>query len=441
MNSLKNLGSAESHPSVGRQRSEMDVPRTGAAGRRNKRRILFVAGCLFLVVVITFGLTHLKTAAPIVERASVLIETVKRGPLLRQVRGMGSLVPEEISWIAARNDGRVEKIVVWPGTEVQPNTVLLIMGNPELQQSALDADAAVTAAQAKLVNLRAQLKGQSLERQAALTKTSGERDTALAELEVNERLAQRGLIALLDLKKSRIIARELAASYEIEKERFEFAQQAVEPQLAVAQGELDQAKEQATLRHSQLDALQVRAGMKGVLEQIPVEVGQRVTAGTNLARVADPTHLKAQIKIAETQAGEISMGQAASVDTRTSGVAAGRVSRIDPAVQQGTVLVDVTFNGTSLPRGVRPDLSVEGTIELERLEDVIYVGRPAFGQDESTVGLFKLTKDGSEADRVKVKLGRGSVNAIEIEAGLQPGDKVIVSDTSAYDNQLQIRLH
>ena len=441
MSILRNLGSAENYAGAGSQHSGMDVPRIDAARRRNKRWILFVAGAILLVGVITFGLAHLKPAAAVVERASVWIDTVKRGPLLRQVRGMGTLVPEEISWIAARNDGRVEKIVVWPGTEVQPNTILLIMSNPELQQSAMDTDAAVTASQAKLVNLRAQLQGQSLERQAALTKASGERDTALAELEVNERLAQRGLIALLDLKKSQITARELAASYEIEKQRFEFAQQAVEPQLAVANGELDQAKAQAALRHSQLDALQVRAGMKGVLEQIPVEVGQRVMAGRNLARVADPTHLKAQIKIAETLARDISVGQPASVDTRTSGIMAGRVSRIDPAVRQGTVLVDVTFNAASLPYGVRPDLSVEGTIELERLEDVIYVGRPAFGQDESTVGLFKLTGDGNDAERVKVKLGRGSVNAIEIEAGLQPGDRVILSDTSAYDNQQLIRLH
>jgi HlyD family secretion protein len=210
--------------------------------------------------------------------------------------------------------------------------------------------------------------------------------------------------------------------------------------LAVAQGELDQAKAQAALRHSQLDALQVRAGMKGVLQQIAAEVGQRVAAGTNLARVVDPGHLKAQVKIPETQARDITVGQSASIDTRTSGLLAGHVSRIDPAVQQGTVLVDVVFDGVTLPHGARPDLSIEGVIQLERLSDVTFVGRPALGQDESVVQLFKLTPNGTEAERVNVKLGRGSTNAIEIKEGLAPGDRVILSEMSSYEGQKIIRL-
>jgi HlyD family secretion protein len=349
-------------------------------------------------------------------------------------------VPEEISWIAARNDGRIEKILVLPGTEVKADTVLLVMNNPELQQAALDAQGVVTAAGAKLVNLKAQLQSQSLERQAALAKAAGDQEAAAAELEVNERLAKEGLIAALDLKKSRIAAQERAAFYEIEKKRFEFAKEAVEPQLAVAQGELDQAKAQATLRRSQLDALQVRAGMKGVLQQIAAEVGQRVTAGTNLARVADPSHLKAQVKIPETQARDITVGQTANIDTRTSGILAGHVSRIDPAVQQGTVLVDVAFDGVSLPHGARPDMSIEGVIEIERLSDVTFVGRPAVGGDESVVELFKLTPDGNEAERVEVKLGRGSINAVEVKEGLVPGDRVILSEMSSYESHKVIRL-
>ena len=420
--------------------SSMDVPRIGQGRKRRNRRILWIALALLAVGAVTFALARLQPAAPGVERANVWIDTVKRGPLMRQVRGLGALVPEEIRWIAARTEGRVDRIVIWPGTAVTPDSVLLVLSNPELEQSALDADAAVTGAQAKLVNLKAQLESQALERQAALAKAQGDRDTALAQVEVNERLNKDGLIAPLELKKSRIAAKVLADSFEIEKQRVDFVRQSIAPQLAVAENDYNLAKAQAALRHSQLDALQVRAGMNGVLQQVPVEVGQRVTAGTNLARVADPTRLKAQIKIAETQAKDIQPGQTASIDTR-NGVVAGRVARVDPAVTQGTVLVDVTFApDATLPRGARPDLSVEGTIELERLADVLYVGRPAFGQEESIVGLFKISPDGKEATRVRVRLGRGSVSAIEVKDGLQAGDRVILSDTTAFDAHERVRL-
>ena len=425
---------------TGNRQSTMDVVRDSATGRRIRRRFLLAVAGLILVGAATFWIYHLKKAPPLVDRSLLWIDTVKRGTLFRQVRGSGLLVPEEISWIAARNDGRIEKILVLPGTEVKADTVLLVMNNPELQQAALDAQGAVTAAEAKLVNLKAQLQSQSLERQAALAKASGDQEAAAAELEVNERLAKEGLIAALDLKKSRIAAQERAAFYEIEKKRFEFAKEAVDPQLAVAQGELDQAKAQAALRRSQLDALQVRAGMKGVLQQIAAEVGQRVTAGTNLARVADPSHLKAQVKIPETQARDITVGQTANIDTRTSGMVVGRVSRIDPAVQQGTVLVDLAFDVASLPHGARPDMSIEGVIELERLSDVTFVGRPAVGGDESVVELFKLTPDGKEAERVEVKLGRGSINAVEVKEGLVPGDRVVLSEMSSYESHKVIRL-
>jgi HlyD family secretion protein len=422
------------------RQNSMDVVRDSATGRRIRRRLLLAVAGLVLVGTATFWIYHLKKAPPLVDRSLLWIDTVKRGTLFRQVRGSGSLVPEEISWIAARNDGRIEKIFVLPGTEVKADTVLLVMNNPELQQSVLDAHGAVTAAEAKLVNLKAQLQSQSLERQASLAKAAGDQEAAAAELEVNERLAKEGLIAALDLKKSRITAQQAAAFYEIEKKRFEFAKEAVEPQLAVAQEELDQAKAQAALRHSQLNALQVRAGMKGVLQQIAAQVGQRVTAGTNLARVADPSHLKAQVKIPETQARDITVGQTANIDTRTSGIVVGQVSRIDPAVQQGTVLVDVAFDGVSLPHGARPDMSIEGVIELERLSDVTFVGRPAVGGDETVVELFKLTPNGTEAERVKVKLGRGSINEVEVKEGLVPGDRVILSEMSSYESHEVIRL-
>ena len=418
----------------------MDVARGPEHGRqRRRRRWLLAGGALLALAAATVSLARLRPAAPTVERANVWIDTVRRGPMIRQVRGLGTLVPEDITWIAARTDARVERIVVQPGAAVTPDTVILQLSNPDLQGSVVAADTAVTAARARLVNLRAQLEGTSLERQSAFARAQGDSDTAAAQVEVNEKLSRQGLVAVVEYKKSQIAARELAACADIERQRVEFTRQAVEPQIAVAQGEVDGARATAALRHSELDALQVRAGMPGVLQQVPVEVGQRVTAGTNLARVADPTRLKAQIKIPETQARDMVAGLPASVDTR-NGVIEGKVSRVNPAVTEGTVLVDVTFGGQPLPRGARPDLSVEGTVELERIADTLVVGRPAFGQEESPVSLFRLSVDGSEAERVKVQIGRGSVGTVEVRAGLRAGDRVILSDTSAYDNQEKIRL-
>jgi RND family efflux transporter, MFP subunit len=418
----------------------MDIPRKGYQKRRWRNRLFFVVGLATMIGGLTFFISRLKPALPSVDRNSVWIDTVVRGPLTRDVRGIGTLVPEDVRWIPARTDARVERIVVWPGTQVTNNTVLLILSSAELEQQALDSDAAVKSAQAKLTQLQAQLEGELLERQAALTKAKADRDTAAVEMEVDERLAARGLIASLDFKKAQITATELAENFEVEKQRYDFAKQSMEPRLAVAQGDLDQAKAQAVLHHSQVEALQVRAGMNGVLQQIAVDVGQRVSAGTNLARAADNTKLKAQIKIPETQVRDVALGQLGQIDMRNGSIVAGTVSRVDPAVREGTVLVDVSFNGATLPRGARPDLSVEGTIELEHLNDVVYVGRPAFGQDDSTIGLFKLDPDGTLAGRVKVHLSRGSATKVVIEEGLLPGDRVILSDTSAFDSHDRIQL-
>ena len=419
----------------------MDVTRSPkfAAGRR-RRRWLVGGGVLAAGAVATFALARLKPAVPTIDRANVWIDTVRRGPMIRQVRGLGTLVPEDITWIAARTDARVERIIIQPGATVTPDTRILLLSNPDLQQSVVDADAAVTTAQARLVNLRAQLESTSLERQSACAKAQGDSDTAAAQVEVNEKLSKQGLIALVELKKSQIVAKELAACLDIERQRVDFTHQSVEPQIAVAQGDVNSARATAVLRHNELDALQVRAGMAGVLQQVPVEVGQRITAGTNLARVADPTRLKAQIKIPETQARDIVPGLPAGVDTR-NGVADGKVSRVNPAVTEGTVLVDVTFDGQTLPKGARPDLSVEGTVEIERIADTLVVGRPAFGREDSEITLFRLSADGSDADRVKVRLGRGSVGTVEVRDGLRAGDRVILSDTSAYDSAEQIRLN
>jgi HlyD family secretion protein len=420
--------------------SRMDIPRKGYQQKRWRNRLFVGVGLVLVIGGLTFFISRLKPALPSVDRNSVWIDTVVHGPLVRDVRGIGTLVPEDVRWIPARTDARVERIVVWPGTEVNKDTVLLVLSSAELEQQALDSDAAVKSAQAKLTQLEAQLEGERLERQAALTKAQADRDTAAAEMEADERLAKGGLIASLDFKKAQIAATEQAANFEVEKQRYEFAKRSIEPRLAVAQGDLDQAKAQALLHHSQVDALQVRAGMDGVLQQIPVDVGQRVSAGTSLARVADNTKLKAQIKIPETQARDIAIGQISQVDMRNGSIVTGKVSRIDPAVREGTVLVDVSFNGATLPRGARPDLSVEGTIELDRLTDAIYVGRPAFGQDDSTISLFKLDPDGTLATRVKVRLGRGSATKAVVEEGLRPDDRVILSDTSAFDSHDRIQL-
>ncbi|MDQ6861744.1 MAG: efflux RND transporter periplasmic adaptor subunit [Verrucomicrobiota bacterium] len=417
----------------------MDVPRAGVAKKKKQKRIMMIAGGTVALVLITLGLSRLKPAVPSIDRSTVWIDTVKRGPMVRQVRGLGTLVPEEIRWIAARTEARVDKIVVRPGGRVEPDTVLVELTSPEVEQAARDAQSQYTAAEAELTTLRATLQRELLEQEANAAKVHSEFQQAKMENETNDQLSKNGLVSELVHKTSKIKAEDLHARDEIEAKRYNFAQQNIEPQIAAKQAAVDQAKANALLKKEQMEQLKVRASFTGVLQQLPVEVGQRVTPGTNIARVADPTKLKAEIKIAETQAKDIQINQKASIDTR-NGVVEGHVIRVDPAVEQGTVKVDVAMDG-DLPKGARPDLSVDGTIELERLDDVIYVGRPAFGQENNTVGIFKLEPGTSEATRTPVKLGRSSVNTIEILSGLQPGDQVILSDTSAMDAHDRIRLN
>lgn len=419
--------------------SAMDVPRPHVARQKRKRRIIIVASSILALILITFGLSRLKPAVPSVDRSTVWIDTVKRGPMVRQVRGLGTLVPQEIRWIAAQTEGRVERIVVRPGATVEPDTILLELSSPELDQQARDAELQFKAAEAELTTLRATLQRDLLEQESSAARVHSEYQQAKMEAETNDNLAKNGLVAELTHKTSKIKAEDLAARDGIEQKRYEFAKQNIEPQIASKQAAVDQVKALAQLKQDQVEALKVRAGFAGVLQQLPLEVGQRVVPGANLARVADPTKLKAEIKIAETQAKDIQINQPASIDTR-NGVVAGHVVRVDPAVDQGTVRVDVAIDG-DLPKGARPDLSVDGTIELERLDNVVYVGRPAFGQENNTVGIFKLVAGTSEAVRTPVKLGRSSVNTIEILSGLEPGDQVILSDTSSMDAHERIRLN
>lgn len=399
--------------------------------------IAVVAG----IAAISFGLSRLEPAAPSVNRATVWMDGVKRGEMIRQVRGPGTLevVPEAITWVAARTRGRVDRRVLLPGVVVEPDTIILELSNPELDQELRDAEYQLRAQEAELADLRVTVESQLLNQKSMAASVVSEYNQARLQAEADTRLHAENLIGELILKRSQVRAEELATRNEIEQQRLKIASASVDAQLAAKRATVAQFRALYALRRSQKAALTVRAGISGVLQEVPVEVGQEVTPGANLARVAQPDKLKAQLRIAETQAKDIEVGQKAFIDTR-NGVIDGKVIRIDPAVQQGTVTVDVELFGP-LPKGARPDLSVDGTIELERLADVLYVGRPAYGQAESTIGLFKLLEDGETAVRTQVRLGRSSVNTIEVIQGLNEGDQVILSDTSAWDAYNRIRLN
>lgn len=417
----------------------MDIPRPNAAKEKRRKRLIYGVVAAVVLVGITVLLARLKPAAPTVERNLVWVDTVKQGPMVRQVRGLGTLVPEEIRWIAARTQGRVDKIILRPGAVVEPGSLILELSNPDVESAAANAESQLRAAEAQLANLRVQLESQLLQAEATASRAKSNFETTKLQAQVREELFRDGLVSRLELSLSQATAEEARVGNEIEQKRFAFAKESIAPQLAVQQAEVERLRSLAKLRAEELAALKVRSSMTGVLSALPVEVGAQVQPGTNIARVADPSKLKAEVRIAETQAKDIAIGQVASIDTR-NGVVAGRVSRIDPAVQNGTVLVDVTLAG-ELPRGARPDLSVDGTIELERLENVVFVGRPAFGQERSTVGIFKLDPSSNDAVRTQVQLGRSSVNTIEIVSGLQPGDRVILSDMTQWDSHERIRLN
>ena len=416
----------------------VDIARPATVVRKKKiRRAIYGAGLLVVIVLITVGVSQLKPAAPSVERATVWIDTVKRGPMLRQVRGSGTLVPEEIRWINTTTQGRVERILLRPGAEVKPDTVILLLTNPDLEQSVKDAQLAFRSAEASYENRKTELERALLNQEAETKGIEASYNDAALTLQANEQLFKDGLVSQIQLKQSQSRAADLKNRLTTAQRTLEMQTNGLKSQLAPQEAEVEQRRAAYELRVRQLDDLKVKAGMTGVLQLVPVEVGAQVGPGTNLARVADPTNLKAELRIAETQTKDIRIGQFAEVDTR-NGVVRGKVSRIDPAAQGGTVGVDVILDG-DLPPGARPDLSVDGTIQLEKLDDIIYVGRPAFGQENSTVTLFKLTADG-EAVQTRVELGRSSVNQIEIRSGLQPGDQVILSDMSAQDSYERIRI-
>jgi len=416
----------------------MDIQRPSNAHAKKIRRMIYVAIAIVSVAGVTYGVSRLRPAAPSVDKATVWTDEVKRGPMIREVRGLGTLVPEDIRWIPAQTDSRVDRIVIHPGATVQPSSVILELSDPVLQRETLDAEYQLKAAQADYENLRVQLNSDLLNQRSITATVRSEYEQAKIQHEVDQKLRDEGLSAAVTEQLSKVKEEQLGIRLQLEEDRTKNAADTAKARLMAQQSHVDQQRALYDLKRSELDALHVRAGIQGVLQVVPVEVGQHVIPGTNLARVADPKHLKAEIKIAETQAKDVAIGQPAAIDTR-NGIVKGQVSRIDPSVQNGTVTVDVQITDP-LPLGARPDLSVDGTIELENLKDVLYVGRPVHGQSDSTIGLFKLEDDGSEAVRVNVKLGKSSVNTVEILQGLKVGDKVILSDMSAWDAVDRIRL-
>jgi HlyD family secretion protein len=419
----------------------MDIPRPSVARQKRIRRTIFAVVGLIVLVLVTVGLAQLKPAAPTVEFGSVWPDTVKRGSMLRQVRGPGTLVPEDIRWIPAVTEGRVERRLALPGTVVEPSTVILELSDPGVQQEALDAEYKLRAAEADLTSMKVRLQNELLQQQSAAADIQAKYHSARITAEANEQLSKEGLQSNVTTQISRVEADELANRNRIELERLKIRGESAAAQLAAEEARVAQHRGLYQLRRSQVEALKVRAGIAGVLQIVPVEVGQRVSVGANLARVAAPGRLKAELRIPDTQARDLEFGLKAVIDTR-NGEVEGRVARVDPASQNGTVLVDVIFTGP-LPKGARPDLSVDGTIELERLDNVLYVGRPAFGQENSMVSLFKLTGPAEKpdaAERVQVKFGRSSVNTIEVVSGLNVGDRVILSDMSAWDGRDRLRI-
>ncbi|WP_300621052.1 HlyD family efflux transporter periplasmic adaptor subunit [Dokdonella sp.] len=416
----------------------MDIARPELKQRKRRRQLILGAIATALVAAAGIGLARLGPALPSVDRSSVLVDAVKRGELLREVRGPGTLVPKEIRWIAAETAARVERIVVKPGATVETDTIILELSNPELEDQLRAAQTAVTAAESDLAAKRTDLKSKLLDEQSALAAANAEYASSRMQAEAEKPLAEKGIIPAVQYKRTLITLEQLKSRVDIEQQRVAEFQRNIAAQLSAEQARLDQLVNTRELRKRQADALHVRAGIAGVLQRVPLEEGQQVAAGTNLARVARPGELMAELRIAETQAKDVTLDQPVRVDTR-NGVVEGRVLRVDPAVQNGSVQVDVELTGT-LPPGARPDLSVDGTIEIERLPDVLYVGRPAFGQPDSEVRLFRVDPADGIAARVPVRLGKSSVNQIEVRNGLQVGDRVVLSDTSAYDQYDRIRL-
>jgi HlyD family secretion protein len=416
----------------------MDIQRVGVARSKRIRRILFLIAFTLIASAATYGLSKLKPAAPYVDRATLWPDKVKRGPMLHDIHGTGTLIAEDFRWIPSNRSGLVEKVNVRIGDAVRPDTILAELSNPDLEQGLMDAMLQIRAAEADLVNTRASHQNAIINQQIQIANLEAAAKLAQLQAETDEELATRGLGSQLNARKSHLESENSASQVEREKQRVAVNEKAAAAQVLAQEARLDQLRAAYELKKRQIEELRIRAGVSGVLQQLSIEAGQQVAAGATIAKVAEPSRLKAQLRIPETQAKDLILGQAASIDTR-NGIITGRVIHIDPAAIQGTVTVDVRLEG-ELPKGARPDLSVDGNIEIERLTDVLYVGRPANGQANMTIQLFKILPTG-EAIRTPVHIGKVSVNSIQILDGLQEGDEVILSDMSTYDAYDRIRLN
>jgi len=415
----------------------MDIPRTPP--NRKRRRIIYGLSGVAAIVVVTVALSRLSPAAPSVELSTLVIDSVVRGPMVREVRGPGNLKPESPLYISALTSGRVDRVFLRPGAKVEKGTQLLEMSNPDVDLALLTADQAVSAAEGALVTLRTSLANQRLGEEAAVAQATADYRDAQRNAVAAESLAPRNLMAPFDVQKARDAAEQKHHSLEIEQQRLAVISSSVDSQIALQQDQVRRLRAIADFQRNRVASMTVTSAGAGTLQDLQLEVGQWVQAGQQLAQVVQPGHLKAVLNIPETQAAEVAIGQVASVDTR-NGIVKGHVVRMDPQAVNGTVSVDVALDD-SLPPGARPDLSVEGTIEIERLANVLHVGRPAYGQANSPVGLFKLVENGHYAERVTVQLGRASVSDIEIVSGLKQGDRVILSDMSRWDNVDRVKLN
>jgi HlyD family secretion protein len=416
----------------------MDILRQGIVEKKRRNKWLMIATGVVAVAVVTVVLAGLEPAAPTVDRDTVWIGTVERGSFERQVRGHGTLVPESLRWIQAQSTGRVEVVHVKPGHRIEADGIILELSNPEVTRSAIDAENALRRAEAELESLRMSLISSELDQRARVAELDAEYTRVTLEAEANRELNEKGLISEITLRSSEAMARAMATQQEIEAQRLEMNPKANRAFLAAKEAEVEQHRALYRLRADQLDSLAVRAGIAGVVQEVPVEIGQQVAAGTMLARVAEPTHLQAELRVPATRARDVRPGQSVSVDTR-NGIVDGTVTRVDPSVHEGSVMVEVGLDGP-LPEGARPDMAVDGAIQIEMLTDVLFVGRPVQSQENATIGLYRLEADDKHALRVSVELGSSSVDAIEIVNGLHEGDQVILSDTSRWDENERIRL-
>lgn len=421
-----------------RRVNTMDVARVGVVEQKRRKKWIIAAAATVAIVVVTVVIAGLEPAAPSVDRDTLWIGTVERGEMLRQVRGHGTLVPENIRWIGAPSVGTIERIAVLPGARVEPSDILLELSNPEVEQAAHDAISALKRAEAELESLRVSLLSEELNHQADAAAVEANFVQASLDAEANRELAEKGLISSIHLRASEALAESIATRREIEKKRLKMTAQANAAQLEAKRAEVEQQRFLTKLRTDQLSSLKVRAGLAGVVQEIPVEIGQQVILGFNLARVADPSRLQAELRVPATQAKDLVLGQKVMIDTR-NGIVPGVLARIDPAVRDGSVAVDVRIDAP-LPEGARPDLTIDGTVEIERLDDVLFVGRPVHAQEDATIGLFRLDPDERHATRVTIRLGKSSVSTVEVQEGLQPGDQVVLSDTSRWDDYDRIRL-